>query len=134
MMGKKPALTALAAVMLLHGCDDNSRGNEVNEVTESRSSLDPNARANPQYIIDAKHGHLATCSETIEVQVNSVGAGVSQDGVRNYCECLGNFYFNELTNAELDEVIRGALPARIEADRVAIQQRCAALHMPELSF
>ena len=125
--------STITVALLLAGCGDKSNETKVAEAISSRTSLDPKARANPQYIIDAKNGHLKTCSETIQKQVKSVGAGVSNDEVRNYCGCLGNFYFNDLTNAELDQIMRGALPERIEANRTNIQQHCASLHLPEIS-
>ncbi|WP_157132261.1 hypothetical protein [Roseobacter sp. AzwK-3b] len=87
----------------------------------------------PHLIQALKTGHLRTCLPNVSFQLESAGLASNPQKVANmYCHCLGNFYFNDLSKEEFEEmrISDGALPARIAQNRRAIQEHCATIHLP----
>lgn len=87
--------------------------------------------ATSKQIFHLKKGHLDTCLPNIANQLKSMGLEVARSNVQLYCECLGNFYFNDLTRSEFSEIEKsqGALPKRIEKQQRAIQEYCVDQHI-----
>jgi len=73
---------------------------------------------------------MSSCLPTISRQLISIGLPNIQQKSGPYCECLGNFYFNDLTKKEYAEIQKNSdgLPNRIIARRRAIQEYCADVH------
>jgi|GEM_PF-4877681 len=94
------------------------------------SQVTANQALDPELILALKKGHMRTCLPTISRQLKSTGISVSQDKTELYCECLGNFYFNDLTKREFSEMNenKGGLPSRIATKRRAIQEYCVDVH------
>ena len=88
----------------------------------------------PQLIIELKEGHLRSCTQTITEQLRSIGYEENEAIAKEYCLCIGIMYFNDFTEADFDELQRetGGLPQRIEANRKAIQEYCADIHLSGL--
>ena len=88
----------------------------------------------PHLIIDLKEGHLRSCTQTITEQLRSIGYAENEAIAKEYCKCIGIMYFNDFTQADFDELQRkpGSLPKRIEANRKAIQEYCADIHLSGL--
>jgi len=89
-----------------------------------------NQELDPELILALKKGHMSTCLPTISRQLKSTGLPVSQDKAELYCECLGNFYFNDLKKSEFAEMNenKGGLPSHIATKRRAIQEYCVDVH------
>ena len=82
-------------------------------------------------ILGLRQGHMSTCVPTIVQQLQSVGYMGGEASARQYCECLGIFYFNDFTQSDYDDMMRsttGSLPARIAESRRDIQEYCANIH------
>lgn len=94
------------------------------------SQAPANQALDPELILALKKGHMGTCLPTITRQIKSTGLPVSRDKIELYCECLGNFYFNDLTKREFSEMEKnnGGLPERIARQRRAIQEYCLDVH------
>ena len=124
-------VAAAATLFFLMGCE--AQQNDAEDAINERASSDPNSRAPSELIVKLKDGHKNTCVPNIGKQLRDVGISASDEDVDSYCSCLGTLYFNDLSNAELSEMVDrpGALPARIEAQREILQQQCASLHLSE---
>lgn len=92
------------------------------------------APLDPKLIIELREGHLRSCTQTITEQLRSIGYAENEAIVKEYCKCIGIMYFNDFTEADFDELQReqGRLPQRIEANRKAIQEYCADIHLSGL--
>lgn len=90
----------------------------------SQPALDPNL------VLSLRGGHSETCIPTVTSQLIATGLNSLTSEARSYCDCIGIFYFNDLTRAEYDEMIAsgGMLPARIAENRRSIQEHCAGMH------
>ncbi len=86
---------------------------------------------NPQLILGLKKGFMSSCLPTISRQLTSIGMPNIQHKSGLYCECLGNFYYNDVTKKEYVEIQKNSdrLPNRIIAKRRAIQEHCADTHL-----
>ena len=85
----------------------------------------------PNLILGLRQGHIGTCVPTVVQQLQSVGYRNVEAAARQYCECVGIFYFNDFTQSDYDEMMRSptrALPGRIAANRLDIQEYCATIH------
>lgn len=84
----------------------------------------------PSLIISLREGHSETCRLAVTSQLIATGLNSLIPEVRSYCDCVGIFYFNDLTRAEYDEMITsgGMFPARISENRRSIQEHCADVH------
>jgi hypothetical protein len=86
----------------------------------------------PALIIRLKEGHMKVCVSEITRQAVSIGLNFSATSVENYCRCLGNFYFNDLTTVDFEEMdVRGDLPERISKIRKQLQEYCSSLHLEQ---
>lgn len=85
---------------------------------------------NQDLILSLREGHSETCIPAVTNQLVATGLNFLTPKAGNYCDCVGIFYFNDLTRAEYDEMIRGngRLPQRIEVNRRLIQEHCADVH------
>lgn len=94
------------------------------------ASIAANQALDPSIIIDLKKGHMKTCPDTISAQLRSIGVPVVQSIVLRYCECLGTFYFNDLTKSEYSQMLKSgySLPDRIALIRRQIQEHCVVTH------
>ena len=95
------------------------------------TSIGASQALDPNIIMDLKRGHMKTCPSAISAQLKSIGAPVGQDKILLYCECLGTFYFNDLTKTEYSQMLKGggSLPDRIASMRRQIQEYCVATHL-----
>lgn len=79
-------------------------------------------------IFHFKKGHKKSCVPTITRQLVATGFQMPKEKVELYCECLGNYYFNEMSKKEITEMNSGKTPHRIIEQRRDISEYCADLH------
>ena len=84
----------------------------------------------PEIIMDLKKGHKQTCTPTVSRQLITMGIPINNYKIELYCECLGNFYFNDFTKIEFEQMKdnKGRLPTTITDKRRDIQKYCADVH------
>lgn len=72
----------------------------------------------------------STCVPNIANQLK-VGLGLNQsDIVDKYCECVGLFYFNDISVSEYEEMkSTKKLPGRIASQQDEIRGHCLDLHV-----
>jgi hypothetical protein len=87
------------------------------------------ATLDPAIIIGIKKGHITSCEPTVKRQTDSVSHNISIRQVQLYCECLGNFYFNDFTTQDYAYLKQNkVLPPRSAENRKSYQEYCASLH------
>lgn len=127
--------TGAAALELLNGMIEdciNAGGwkNLIEEVSAPLTSGSPDASTpHPSIINDLKSGHMRTCVPNILGQFESVTGSSDVRSVELYCACLGNFYFNEISVSDVEQIARGEIPQNITAQRSEVQNYCADLHL-----
>lgn len=102
---------------------DNLRGKPAQKAVDSSRVV------NAKIIFELKSGHLKSCIPTVEKQFKSIGVPINSETLDLYCSCLGNLYFNDLTQREYKEMLRiKELPSNISRKRRDFQNYCADLH------
>lgn len=77
-----------------------------------------------------KRGHHQSCRQSVDIQLQSIGAATEESRIALYCECLGSLYFNDFSTTDYHELTNtGALPLRLQYKQRALQEYCAALHL-----
>ena len=72
-----------------------------------------------------KAGHKKTCIPTTKKYIETLGVDPSFTNLSRYCDCVGEFYFDDFTVADYKNVKKGnLLPARHMKRRAYYQQIC----------
>ncbi|TYB83025.1 hypothetical protein [Maritimibacter fusiformis] len=86
----------------------------------------------PKLILSLKAGHAETCQIAIRNQIQSQGLKLSEDEIERQCQCVGDAYFNSLSQKEYDEMMKTAnLPQRVLTRREDIQLECFVRSLTE---
>lgn len=104
--------------------------NSIEKMSAELASVSPDGSTIPPSVInDLKSGHMRTCVPNISGQLESVTGSSNLHAAELYCACVGNFYFNDLSAADVQQIARGSIPQKIAAQRSEVQNYCSDLHL-----
>ncbi len=104
---------------------------EKKRSTDVKSATLDGITAHPSVINNLKVGHKRTCVPNILRQQESVTGSFDRDAVELFCECVGNFYFNEISASDVEQISKGTIPEKIAMQRTEVQTYCTNLHLGE---
>ena len=104
---------------------------EKKRSTDLKSSTLDGITAHPSVINNLKVGHKRTCVPNILRQQESVTGSFDRDAVELFCECVGNFYFNEISVSDVEQISKGTIPEKIAMQQTEVQTYCTDLHLGE---
>ena len=104
---------------------------EKKRSTDLKSDTLDGITAHPSVINNLKVGHKRTCVPNILRQQESATGSFDRDAVELFCECVGNFYFNEISVSDVEQISKGTIPEKIAMQRTEVQTYCTNLHLGE---